>query len=404
MKTIESKQKRRSAPRRAARTGAYPKGEPEGRPEALVFLHPDDSAAALRKLQGLFEGNREVALAPGWPTAGDASSPEAFRFLNALSRVEGAFPEIRIAPAASTAGCVEGPTARPGRAVPPAGARGAAARRTAVAVLARDLPAPAEREARAADQARLDRLWERFTLLRDIDSRNDLVHHYRSLVDREARRIAQRLPRRVDTRDLHTAGIVGLIDAIQNFDTARGVVFESYGRPRVRGAILDELRRSDWMPRSWRTRRTRRDQAAQKLRDSFGREPSDEELAGELGISAEEFRSEYGAPLHAVEISGSGPHPWGEEPGAGDRFDILADPRSGEEESRLQVRELIESLLAELEPQDRRVLYLRYFRGWTMARIGQLLRISESRVCRIHSGILERLKRRLESRRPEIFS
>jgi RNA polymerase sigma factor (sigma-70 family) len=104
-------------------------------------------------------------------------------------------------------------------------------------------------------------------------------------------------------------------------------------------------------------------------------------------------------------MAGEGSGGWGEEAlASSDRFEALADPRSGEEESRMQVRELIESLLEELDPEDRRVLVLRYFRGWTMGRIGQLMRISESRVCRIHASILERLKRRLESRRLEILA
>lgn len=251
----------------------------------------------------------------------------------------------------------------------------------------------------------VEALWLRYAEQRDIDTRNLLVEHYRALVGREARRIAARLPRRVDTRDLETAGVVGLIDAIQNYDLGRGVMFESYGRPRVRGAILDELRRLDWMPRVWRTRRTRRAQAEEALREQLGREPGERELAEYLGVTPEEFRDRYGGPARGLEMAGEGSSGWGEDPLAvRDRFDGFADPRSGEEESRMQVRELIESLLEELDPDDRRVLLLRYFRGWTMGRIGQLMHISESRVCRIHASILERLKRRLESRRPELLS
>lgn len=253
--------------------------------------------------------------------------------------------------------------------------------------------------------APVETLWLQYAELRDIDTRNELVERYRGLVDREARRIASRLPRRVDTRDLETAGVVGLIDAIQHYDLARGVAFESYGRPRVRGAILDELRRLDWMPRMWRARRTRRIQAEDALRDQLGREPIERELADHLGLTLEEFQHRYGGPARGLEMAGEATTAWGDagHP-TGDRFEGLADPRSGEDESRMQVRELIDSLLEELDPDDRRVLLLRYFRGWTMGRIAELMRISESRVCRIHSGILERLKRRLESRRVELLA
>ncbi|MBL8900526.1 MAG: sigma-70 family RNA polymerase sigma factor [Planctomycetes bacterium] len=266
-------------------------------------------------------------------------------------------------------------------------------------------PAPPEPVLEEPGPPSVEALWLRYAEQRDIDTRNELVERYRKLVDREARRIAARLPRRVDTRDLETAGVVGLIDAIQGYDLSRGVAFESYGRPRVRGAILDELRRLDWMPRVWRTRRTRRAQAEQALREELGREPGERELADYLGVTAQEFQERYGGPARGLEMAGEGSNGWGDEAlSSSDRFEALADPRSGEEESRMQVRELIESLLEELDPEDRRVLLLRYFRGWTMGRIGQLMHISESRVCRIHASILERLKRRLESRRLEILA
>ncbi len=251
---------------------------------------------------------------------------------------------------------------------------------------------PGRREPFPTDALRdLRKLWKTYGRTRRSDLRNALLGHYYHLVQSETRRIALRLPRHIDERDLHTAAVLGLIDAIAHFEPDRQVGFEAYGRARVRGAILDELRRTDWIPRTWRSRKTLKANAETRLRDQLGREPFDEEMAEALRVSLEEYRSLFLVSRAAVQA------PTGMADGErNELFEVMVDPRSEEDQNQMLHREMIGQLLEELSEKEREVMTLKYFNGWTMRQIGGRLCLSESRVCRIHTAVLERMKRRLE--------
>ena len=244
------------------------------------------------------------------------------------------------------------------------------------------------------EDPRLIRMWGAFREHGSIEARNALVEHYRGLVKNMVRRMAVRLPRTVDPDDLETAGIFGLISAIQNFDDGRGVKFETYCDMRVRGSILDELRNQDWLPRQWRRKVTRQSTVADSLRSGLGREPTDEEIASEMDIPVAEYVAVYGQVLSLTPpTAASG------APGSGDistegRADGLADPDIQLPQETAHRQELYDMINFCLGDQEREIVYLRYFEDMNMREIGDVMRISESRVCKVHSRLLDRVRER----------
>ncbi|MDC3283159.1 sigma-70 family RNA polymerase sigma factor [Planctomycetota bacterium] len=140
----------------------------------------------------------------------------------------------------------------------------------------------------------LSRLWSEYRDDERIEARNALIEYYRPFANMVARRLKSKLPRSVEYGDLESAGDVGLIQAVQKFDPSRGVPFEAFCNYRVRGAIIDELRRHDWVPRPMRTRLNRLKQVVQELRSELEREPSEPEIAAALGVDLEEYHQKYG--------------------------------------------------------------------------------------------------------------
>ncbi len=234
-------------------------------------------------------------------------------------------------------------------------------------------------------------LWARFKKTKSKVLRNELAEYYLPLVKGEAERVSSRLPNSVDTEDLTSAGIFGLLKAIENFDPKRGTRFETYCRLRVKGSMLDELRSQDWIPREARNRETRLQNAFSELKHGLGREPSDQEIASSLNITIDELR---GTILH-VTISKIIPINFSEadhhSSGGMDRFDrlLLIEDEPSEIVHRNEIVELVYNGLAQIEKM---IIMFYYHEGLTMKEIGEVLRISESRVCQIHTRMLERLK------------
>jgi RNA polymerase sigma factor for flagellar operon FliA len=208
-----------------------------------------------------------------------------------------------------------------------------------------------------------------------------------------AEKVSARLPKTVDLDDLTSAGIFGLLKAIENFDPRRGTRFETYCRLRVKGSMLDELRSQDWIPREARNREAKLKSTVSKLKDGLGREPSDLEIASSLDISVDELRDiilhvtfSNIIPLNISEIdqlSGNGSE-------FSDRLPIFeAEP--SEVAHRNEIVELIYNNLSQIE---KLIIMFYYHEGLTMKEIGEVLQISESRVCQVHMRLLERLKER----------
>ncbi len=221
--------------------------------------------------------------------------------------------------------------------------------------------------------------------------RDGLVQETLPLVSRVASAIGSRLPHSVEMSDLTQAGVLGLLDAAEKFDQAKGVRFRTYAELRIRGAILDSLRSLDWVPRSLRRKRRELQRAESLLEAKHGRKPTDEELASVMELTL----AELGAARERVrraEVASLGT----------ESFDRVVarthDPRSPDPHELLERRE-IESLLAriieKLPVKERLVLTLYYHEELTMKEVGRVLGVNESRVSQIHGKAVEKLRRRL---------
>jgi len=211
-----------------------------------------------------------------------------------------------------------------------------------------------------------------------------------------ARRVHQRLPQQVPLEDLVSAGVVGLMEAFQKFDVGRNVPLKNYAKIRIQGAILDSLRDLDWGSRSLRRKAREIERAQEKLRASLGSQPSEQELASELGVGLNEFRKVLsdlrGLNLGSLQELAS-------EDGLGDRM-YRYMPNAPEKDPLHQClhSELLESLakaVGELPPRERQMLALYYVEELTLKEVGAVLGVGEARACQIHSAALIRLRARL---------
>jgi RNA polymerase sigma factor for flagellar operon FliA len=231
--------------------------------------------------------------------------------------------------------------------------------------------------------------------------RNQLVEHYLPLVKYNAERIWSRLPEGVDLDDLISAGVFGLMDAIEAFDLGRGVKFETYCVPRIRGAMLDELRTMDWVPRLVRSKASRLEESRKQLEAQLGRPPRPDEMAQKLGLSLEEYDKLIGDATAVSLVSLN--KKWYETDSYKDvrEIDILEDKKAEDPTHRLQNRDLMRLVTRGLNRNERLIIILYYYEDMTMKEIGATLDLSESRVSQMHSSIVARLQQQLAARRPE---
>jgi RNA polymerase sigma factor for flagellar operon FliA len=236
--------------------------------------------------------------------------------------------------------------------------------------------------------AAIDRLWVDYKSGRDQNLRDQLLLHYSPLVKYVAGRVAVGLPQNVEHADLVSYGIFGLIDAVEKFDPERGYKFETYAIARIKGAILDELRSIDWVPRSVRAKARALEKAYAKLEGQLHRTPSDDEVAEELGLSEEQFQTLLGqlsfVGLVALDelLSVSGER--GESMTLGDTIPDSGDGPVGAYEVE-EMRQLLAESINRMPEREKIVLTLYYYEGLTLAEIGQVLGVTESRVCQIHT-------------------
>ena len=245
-------------------------------------------------------------------------------------------------------------------------------------------------------------IWIEYKREATEDLRNILMENYLPLVRYNAERIHTKLPDEVDVEDLMSAGIFGLMDAIDSFDMERGVKFETYCAPRIRGAILDELRAMDWVPRLVRSRSSQVDQARKKLQMELGRQPTDDELAGKLRVNKGEYDKikRDSSAVSVVSLS----RKWFETDSNKDvrEIDVLKDDRQVNPFTAAQRQDLKDLVTKGLSRAERLIVVLYYYEQMTMKEIGVTLDLSESRVSQMHSSILARLKAQLQYRGPEL--
>ena len=235
----------------------------------------------------------------------------------------------------------------------------------------------------------IESAWESWHASQEITAREWLVVHYASLVKFVAGRLSAGLPRSVDTGDLVSAGVFGLMNAIDRFDPSQGNTFETYAVPRIRGAILDSLRSLDWVPRSVRSRSRSVQDAIAKLEHELGRTPTDEEIAGELSITVEELEK-WLADIAAGSV---GPLDHVAMDNTLADSDAHLEPGRAMEDGEL--RDAMRAEISRLPEREQAVLILYYDDGLTLAEIGEALGVTESRVSQIHTKAVLQLRSRL---------
>ncbi len=254
------------------------------------------------------------------------------------------------------------------------------------------------------DPNETDALWERYKRTRSRGLRDKLIIQYSPLVKYVAGRVAVGLPQSVEQSDLVSYGVFGLIDAIEKFDLDRGYKFETYAIARIKGAILDELRSIDWVPRSVRSKARMLEKAYTKLESETHRAPTDTEVAAELGLNERQFQTTLS------QISLVGVAALDEMLSGGDRGesvtlgDTVADTREGPM-GVYEVEEMRQTLAQSINLMPERekiVLTLYYYEGLTLAEIGRVLGVTESRVCQIHTKAVLQLRSRITATEREL--
>lgn len=243
------------------------------------------------------------------------------------------------------------------------------------------------------------RLWRSFKHDGSADARERLILHYAPLVKFVAGRVGAGLPSSVDLNDLVSYGVLGLIESVERFDLGREVKFETYAIPRIRGAMLDELRALDWVPRSVRSNARQLERAMGKLQSELRRDPTEEELAVELAIEVDDLRDRFGATVGMSIVALEELMTVGREEGEHvSLLDTLPDQAVEQPGAALETGEAKEALLEAihaLAEREQLVIGLYYFEGFTLSRIGDILGVTESRVSQIHSKALLALRTRL---------
>ncbi len=262
--------------------------------------------------------------------------------------------------------------------------------------LAEDLPRGME----ATVDREVQALWERYRETHDAEVRERLILHYAPLVKYVAGRVAVGMPSNVEHADLVSYGIFGLMDAIEKFDLDRGFKFETYAVTRIKGAIIDELRSVDWVPRSVRAKARKLESAIAQLEGELHRSPSEEEIAGQLGWTVNELQD----TLAKVSMTSMAALDEVLDVGDGDRVslvDTLQDLSVEMPEDSLddiETKRLLRDTLGRLTDREQTVLGLYYFEGMTLSQIGDVLGVTESRICQIHTKAVMSLRVKLLER------
>ncbi len=252
------------------------------------------------------------------------------------------------------------------------------------------------------DELAINDVWTEYQKTRSEPIRNYLMEKFLPLVRYNAERIYKRLPDEVDMEDLMSAGIFGLMDAVDAFDLDRKVKFETYCAPRIRGAILDELRSMDWVPRLVRHRTARFEQARQQIEMQTGEPASDDAVSNRIGIQGEEFDKlkKDGSPVNMRSIHGRF---YSNDNGRETReIDVIRDDGQSNPLKDVQRKDLKELITKGLSRAERLIVLLYYYEGMTMREIGSTLDLSESRVSQMHTSILLRLKAQMQHRSLEL--
>ncbi|MGC4015831.1 MAG: RNA polymerase sigma factor WhiG [Luteolibacter sp.] len=261
-------------------------------------------------------------------------------------------------------------------------------------------PTEEEREAaRLESEAALARLWADFKETGDQGLRERLILHYSPLVKYVAGRVGVGLPPNIEQADLVSYGIFGLIDAIEKYDLERAIKFETYAINRIRGAIIDELRSIDWIPRSVRSKAREVEKAYQALEGKLQRTPTEAEVADEMGVALDDLHTIF-SQVSFVNVIALDEllHAGGDK---GDKVtlgDTLEDTKAEDPVALFESEEtkyLLSKAINTLPEREKIVVTLYYYEGLTLAEIGKVLGVTESRICQMHTKAVLQLRAKL---------
>ena len=242
----------------------------------------------------------------------------------------------------------------------------------------------------------LEAIWVTYKRTKDQNLRNILIEHHMPLVRMIAERVLQTLPKSNELDDLSSAGTFGLMDAIDGFDLSRGIKFKTYCTTRIRGSILDELRSQDWVPRLVRLKAHRLEKALRKLEGELGRSPNTYELADAMDLTINELRATENEANAKTIFSLSEKWDDGEDDKEMEKVEILADKKCADPVQAIQQKDVLEMITCNLTKKERLIIIMYYYEGLTMREIGEIMELTESRVCQIHSNVMARLKGQLD--------
>ncbi|MEW5874073.1 MAG: FliA/WhiG family RNA polymerase sigma factor [Candidatus Zixiibacteriota bacterium] len=261
--------------------------------------------------------------------------------------------------------------------------------------------ATAKTRKRGRSPMQVARKWEAWQHSKDPEIRQDLLNHYLPLVRNVAGRMALGFPKSVELSDLISTGVIGLIEALKNFDPERGVKFETFAVPRIRGAILDELRSLDWVPRSTRAKAREIDRSTVRLENQLGRVPTLGELAKDLKITYDEL-SDALEDISGTTLLSLDELVYREEDNRQvPRVETLEAPRNESVLGNIERQELRAYLInsiSNLSEQEKLVIALYYYEELTLREIGEVMHISESRVSQIHTKSVGKLRQMVRER------
>jgi RNA polymerase sigma factor for flagellar operon FliA len=251
----------------------------------------------------------------------------------------------------------------------------------------------------AANEALLREMWEKFKQTGDSAVRERLILHYSPLVKYVAGRVGVGLPPNIEQADLVSYGIFGLIDAIEKFDIERAIKFETYAISRIRGAIIDELRALDWIPRSVRSKAREVEKAYAALEAELHRTPTEPEVAARMGIALEDLHQifsqvSYVNVVALDELMSVG----GEKGDSLSLGDTLKDHKAEDPVLAFEGEEtkfLLARAIDQLPEREKIVVTLYYYEGLTLAEIGRVLGVTESRICQMHTKAVVQLRTKL---------
>jgi RNA polymerase sigma factor for flagellar operon FliA len=231
------------------------------------------------------------------------------------------------------------------------------------------------------------------------EQRDDLILKYTPLIKYVAGRLAMRLPSHISIDDLMSPGVIGLIDAVEKFDPSKKIQFKTYAEFRIRGAMLDELRSQDWIPRSIRKKATELERTYQRIEKRLGRPAEDEEIAKAMGLNMDSFYHLLDQTRNITFLDIEMIRRRMPDSSDDDLFDLIADNGDTDPFEQLnmtEVREILIKAITELPEKEKLVVSLYYYEDLTMREIGEIMGYTESRISQMHTKAMLRLRARLE--------